>query len=40
MHPELFSYILKDLLNQHLDASMGRTPGSSRIRRPTPSRRR
>jgi hypothetical protein len=40
MHPELFNYILKDLMNQHYDARQARTPGSSRLRRPRPSRRR
>jgi hypothetical protein len=40
MHPELFTYILKDLMNQHLDARQGGTPGSSRLRKPRPSRRR
>jgi hypothetical protein len=43
MHPELFTYILKDLMNQHIDARQGGTPGaagSSRLRRPRPSRRR
>jgi hypothetical protein len=38
MHPELFTYILKDLMNQHLDARQGTTPGSSRVRKPRPSR--
>jgi hypothetical protein len=40
MHPELFSYILKDLMNERIDVRHGTTPGSSRLRRPRPSRRR
>ena len=43
MHPELFTYNLKDLKNQHIDARQGGTPGaagSSRLRKPRPSRRR
>ncbi len=34
MHPELFTYILKDLMIHHLDARLGRSPGSSRLRKP------
>jgi hypothetical protein len=43
MHPELFTYVLKDLMNQHFDARGGgaaRAAGSSRLRQPRPSRRR
>jgi hypothetical protein len=40
MHPEPFAHTLKDLMSQPVDARVRRTPGSSRLRRPLPFRRR